>query len=120
MTVTTRKTQKRKRVIKMPESGESLHGFQQVNDRLKQISEEITDDMPLDKALDLLEEAVGLGVKASSLIETDIEEHAHASESPSAEEAADAHGAAVVDSSQSNDTSAAGDGSAFDGEHGRS
>lgn len=109
----------------MPESDDSLHGFQQVNDRLKQISEEITDDMPLDKALDLLEEAVGLGVKASNLIETDIEEHAHAGETPSEEDTADTDEAVPVDSTRSDDASAAADvstaadASAADDEHGR-
>lgn len=66
----------------MSEGKESLQSYQQVNDRLKEISEEITDDMPLDQALDLLEEAVGLGVKASSLIEADIEEQTSADQTP--------------------------------------
>lgn len=53
----------------------SLDSYDGVRDRLQEISEQINDDMPLDQALDLLEEAVGLGVKASSLIETNIEDH---------------------------------------------
>jgi exodeoxyribonuclease VII small subunit len=55
----------------MPNSDRST--FSQVNDRLKEIVEQVSDDgMPLDDALDLFEEAVGLGMKASSLLEEDI------------------------------------------------
>lgn len=44
-----------------------------VNDRLKQIIAAVSDEaLPLDKALDLYEEAVSLGMRASELVEKDI------------------------------------------------
>lgn len=47
-----------------------------VNDRLKQIADSVSDDsLSLDEALSLYEEAVGLGMKASELIESDILQH---------------------------------------------
>ncbi len=52
-----------------------------VNDRLKQIIEQVSDEsIGLDAALDLFEEAVQLGVRASTLLEEDIvsrDEQAH-------------------------------------------
>lgn len=55
----------------MPNSDGATFG--QVNDRLKEIVEQVSnEDMPLDDALDLFEEAVGLGMQASSLLEEDI------------------------------------------------
>lgn len=55
----------------MPNSEEDT--FEQVNDRLKEIVSQVEDeDMPLDDALDLFEEAVKLGMQASSLLEEDI------------------------------------------------
>jgi len=47
--------------------------FGQINDRLKEIIDQVSDEtIPLDNALDLFEEAVKLGVQASSLLEEDI------------------------------------------------
>lgn len=43
--------------------------FEQVNDRLKEIVAQVEDEsMPLDDALDLFEEAVKLGTRASTLL----------------------------------------------------
>lgn len=53
--------------------GENPKTYGQINDRLKEIIDQVSDEsMPLDNALDLLEEAVRLGVQASSLLEEDI------------------------------------------------
>ena len=50
-----------------------LHSYEQVNDRLKEIVDLVSDEgIALDDALDLFEEAVKLGVQASSLLEEDI------------------------------------------------
>ena len=55
----------------MPE--ESQTTYREVNDRLKEIADRVADEsLPLDDALDLFEEAVGLGMKASDLLEQDI------------------------------------------------
>gem|GEM_PF-5510942 len=62
--------------------------------------------MPLDQALDLLEEAVGLGVKASSLIEADIEEQTSADQTAAEETSADQTSAVSVDESPIGQTSA--------------
>lgn len=44
-----------------------------VNERLREIVDAVSDDsLSLDQALSLYEEAVGLGMTASELIETDI------------------------------------------------
>lgn len=44
-----------------------------VNDRLKEIVDMVSDDtLPLDDALDLFEEAVKLGMEASTLMEEDM------------------------------------------------
>lgn len=49
--------------------------FGTVTDRLSEIAEIMEDEtMPLDDALDLLEEAVALGMQASSLLESDMSE----------------------------------------------
>ena len=49
------------------------HTFEDVNDRLKEIRFRVEDsDTPLDDALDLFEEAVQLGMQASSLLEDGI------------------------------------------------
>lgn len=49
--------------------------FGTVTDRLSEIAEIMEDEtMPLDDALDLLEEAVALGMQASSLLESDMNE----------------------------------------------
>ena len=51
----------------------STSSYEQINDRLKEIASLVGDDsIALDDALDLFEEAVRLGVRASALIEDDI------------------------------------------------
>lgn len=64
----------------MPDSDTTTYA--QVNDRLKEIVDQVSDDdLPLDDALDLFEEAVKLGMQASDLIEQDIDaENEQASE----------------------------------------
>lgn len=53
-------------------------GFAAIRDRLDEIAAQVrNDDMPLDAALDLYDEAVKLGMKATELLET-IEEGDHA------------------------------------------
>lgn len=45
--------------------------FTQIRDRLDEIATQVRgDDMPLDDALDLYDEAVKLGMKATELLET--------------------------------------------------
>ena len=47
--------------------------YEDVNNRLKEIVEAVADDeIDLDNALDLFEEAVALGMKASSMMEEDL------------------------------------------------
>lgn len=54
---------------------ESYESFDAVKARLDEIVDAVgLDDMPLDDALALYEEAVALGLRASDLLETDIEE----------------------------------------------
>lgn len=58
-----------------PRAGASAapSGFGAVNERLKEIVEAVSnEDLPLDEALDLFEEAVALGTQASNLLEEDI------------------------------------------------
>lgn len=51
----------------------TLPDMEAVNERLKQIVDSVSDEsLPLEDALSLYEEAVGLGMKASELIESDI------------------------------------------------
>ncbi len=66
--------------MRMPDSDTTTYA--QVNDRLKEIVDQVSDDdLPLDDALDLFEEAVKLGMQASDLIEQDIDaENEQASE----------------------------------------
>lgn len=53
-------------------------GFAAIRDRLDEIAAQVrSDDMPLDAALDLYDEAVKFGMKATELLET-IEEGDHA------------------------------------------
>lgn len=62
--------------------------FGTVTDRLAEIAEVMEDEtMPLDDALDLLEEAVALGMQASSLLETDMHERDAADEAAQEAEA---------------------------------
>lgn len=47
--------------------------YSDVNDRLKEIAEAVSDEtLPLDDALDLFEEAVKLGMEASTMMEEDM------------------------------------------------
>lgn len=49
--------------------------YEEVNDRLKEIVEAVSDEtLPLDDALDLFEEAVKLGMEASTMMEQDMAE----------------------------------------------
>lgn len=72
--------------------------FEEVKLRLDEIVKAVdADDLPLDEALALYEEAVGLGLRASDLLEANIEAHraaedeaarcASASEAPKADAA---------------------------------
>ena len=84
---------------------ESYGSFEELKSRLDEIVEAVNDkDLPLDQALSLYEEAVGLGLRASDLLEQGINEasvqEALASDAPaeladgiarSAASAADAH-----------------------------
>ena len=83
---------------------ESYGSFEELKSRLDEIVEAVNDtDLPLDQALSLYEEAVGLGLRASDLLEQGIDEasvqEALASEAPagladgSAQPAASAAGA---------------------------
>lgn len=60
----------------MPEDV-SQETFSAVRERLDRIAEEVSrDDIALDDALALYEEAVGLGLRACDLSEADLAEHA--------------------------------------------
>lgn len=53
---------------------ESYETFDQVKTRLDEIVDAVgSEEMPLDEALSLYEEAVGLGLRASELLEENIE-----------------------------------------------
>lgn len=55
---------------------ESYESFEKVKLRLDEIVDAVgSNDLPLDEALALYEEAVSLGLRASDLLETNIEEH---------------------------------------------
>ena len=55
-------------------AGESYASFDQVKARLDEIVDAVgSSEMPLDEALSLYEEAVGLGLRASELLEENIE-----------------------------------------------
>jgi exodeoxyribonuclease VII small subunit len=57
-------------------SENDLSKYAPVNDRLKEIIDQVSDEsIGLDAALDLFEEAVQLGVRASTLLEEDIVSH---------------------------------------------
>lgn len=54
---------------------ESYESFESVKGRLAEIVDAVSnDDLPLDQALSLYEEAVGLGLRASDLLEQGIDE----------------------------------------------
>lgn len=73
--------------------------FEVVRKRLEEIAREVDDDdMSLDDALDLYEEAVKLGLKASSLLEVGIV--AEEEPAPEPEDASGADAAAVSESDQ--------------------
>lgn len=73
--------------------------FEAVRKRLEEIAREVDDDdMSLDDALDLYEEAVKLGLKASSLLEVGIV--AEEEPAPEPEDASGADAAAVSESDQ--------------------
>ena len=56
----------------MADSVESAGSYEELKARLDQIVEAVSaNDLPLDDALDLYEEAVKLGMRASELIEQD-------------------------------------------------
>ena len=56
-----------------PDEPRTLPDMEAVNERLKQIVDSVSDEsLQLEDALSLYEEAVGLGMKASELIESDI------------------------------------------------
>lgn len=71
--------------------------YSDVNERLKEIVEEVSDEtLPLDDALNLFEEAVALGVQATTLMEEDMA--ARDAERDAQEQAADeAYEASVAD-----------------------
>ena len=63
--------------------------FAALKERLDAIVEAVSDDeLPLDQALSLYEEAVGIGLQASALLEQGVLEH----EEPEAKEPDDAPG----------------------------
>ncbi|MBR3181058.1 MAG: exodeoxyribonuclease VII small subunit [Eggerthellaceae bacterium] len=84
--------------VSKPEVIES-NEFEAVRKRLEEIAREVDDDdMSLDDALDLYEEAVKLGLKASSLLEVGIV--AEEEPAPEPEDASGADAAAVSESDQ--------------------
>ena len=57
----------------MTDSNEQKPDFESVKNRLAEIAEAVDDEnLSLDDALDLYEEAVSLGLKASDLLETGV------------------------------------------------
>ena len=76
--------------------------FEDVKSRLDQIVDAVSDDsLPLDEALALYEEAVGLGLRASDLLEENIEaqHEAEAAEDEAAQADADAVDVQAADAS---------------------
>lgn len=70
--------------------------FDEVKHRLDEIVEAVADDsLPLDEALALYEEAASLGLRASDLLEENIEAYNAQDEAPAAAEADGDEGAAV-------------------------
>ena len=87
--------------VEANESAEQLSEFAAVKARLEEIARAVDDEnMPLDDALDLYEEAVKLGLKASSLLEVGIV----VEEEPPADEASEgsAEGSAAEGSTGGN------------------
>lgn len=61
-------------------------GFDQIKARLDAIVDAVSDDeLPFDEALDLYEEAVGLGLQASRIMEEGIAESNAAQDEPASE-----------------------------------
>lgn len=61
-------------------------GFEEIKARLDEIVDAVSDDeLPFDEALDLYEEAVGLGLQASRIMEEGIAESNAAQEEPASE-----------------------------------
>lgn len=86
----------------------SYDTFDEVKQRLDEIVEAVGDDsLPLDEALALYEEAASLGLRASDLLEENIEAYNAQDEAPSAAEAGGADDAAV-DGGAHGDAAAAG------------
>lgn len=75
----------------MSDSAQEMRDFGAVKARLEEIADAVSaDDVPLDDALDLFEEAVALGLRAGDLLETNIvvsEESADESGQGASEEA---------------------------------
>lgn len=72
----------------MAESAQEYESFEELKVRLDEIVEAVSDDdLPLDDALELYEEAVSLGLRASDLLEQGIE--AREAEEAAAGEAAE-------------------------------
>ena len=87
--------------VEANESAEQLSEFAAVKARLEEIARAVDDEnLPLDDALDLYEEAVKLGLKASSLLEVGIV----VEEEPPADEASEgsAEGSAAEGSAGGN------------------
>ena len=87
--------------VEANESAEQLSEFAAVKARLEEIARAVDDEnLPLDDALDLYEEAVKLGLKASSLLEVGIV----VEEEPPADEASEgsAEGSAAEGSTGGN------------------
>jgi len=78
--------------VETNEPTEQQSEFAAVKERLEEIARAVDDEnLPLDDALDLYEEAVKLGLKASSLLEVGIvvEEEADPNADPAAEQTTD-------------------------------
>lgn len=74
----------------------SYDTFDEVKQRLDEIVEAVGDDsLPLDEALALYEEAASLGLRASDLLEENIEAYNAQDEAPSTAEAGGADDAAA-------------------------
>lgn len=68
----------------------NVESYAQIKDRLREITKLVADDeLPLEEALDLYEEAVSLGSQVSSLIRSDIDAKLLALESDSEENASE-------------------------------
>ncbi len=77
-------------------ANDSYETFDAVKTRLDEIVEAVSsEDLPLDDALALYEEAVALGLRASDLLETDIEDRRLQDEAAESGEEADATDASL-------------------------